>query len=282
MMKRKCVHIMGGLGNQLFQYAFARLLRKRLRIPVWIEVHSFKKDKLRDYRLNNYAVDIPAACGLEAGVSVLNSRLADRGLTLANTYAGKDAFSFVSMKEAAQYHFFYGYFQNTRYVDGIRDELQREIVYQGRFSERQKEVMREMERGNSVAVHVRRGDYLKLSGYRVVSREYYDKAIDWMKRAVPDAEFYIFSDEIGWCRDVFGKKGRFHYLDERYGSGDVTDFEMMRHCKNFVIGNSTFSWWASYLSENREKRCVAPGDWFTSEEANRRCRSALLDCYELI
>jgi len=273
---------MGGLGNQLFQYAFAVYLVQELESHVVLDTSSIQRDRLRDYKLNNYTVRIPAASRIEMGISTLNAILCRKGINIKNTYVGQDAFHYIDAYRARKYYFFQGYFQNLKYVKAVAKKLKTDIKYNGTYSEIQKKLGLEIDSCNSVALHVRRGDYLKVPDVSVLSEKYYYDAIKAVKANLEKPKFYIFSDDIEWCRQNFGNRDGFHYIDNKYNNSDVVDFEMMRRCKNFIIGNSTFSWWACTLSRGERNICIAPKDWYTVADANTKCRAALLNGFCLI
>tara|TARA_A100001201_G_scaffold118864_2_gene102412 strand:- start:1055 stop:1900 length:846 start_codon:yes stop_codon:yes gene_type:complete len=174
-----------------------------------------------------------------------------------------------------------GYFQSHLYFDYCRDEILS-------FFDLKEELINEINEkypnaNKSNSIHVRRGDYLLLEGYHPVqSMDYYHKAIDFIGR---NEEYYIFSDDIEWCKENFKElnctfiqyrkhdKEKIVTLDEskreaesrKYMKEDILELFLMSFCKNNIIANSSFSWWAAYLNKNKNKKVVAPKNWFTED-----------------
>jgi len=111
---------------------------------------------------------------------------------------------------------------------------------------------------NTVGVHIRRGDYLRLSHHHVVlNKQYYEQAFEYFK----NHEFVITSDDKQWARETFGKQNI--YISDF--DDEEKDFWLLSSCQNNIIANSTFSWWAAYLNKNKEKIVCCPEKWFTKE-----------------
>lgn len=113
---------------------------------------------------------------------------------------------------------------------------------------------------NSVAIHVRRGDYVNLG--ETLDGEYYDTALDLLLSYVKTANLLVFSDDIKWCIENFKYKDRRFYFIKNDNSYE--DFYLMVLCSHFITANSSFSWWGSYLSSNPEKVVLMPRPWTTS------------------
>jgi len=121
-----------------------------------------------------------------------------------------------------------------------------------------------LDRGNVVAVHLRRGDYLNLPDHHpVMDLNYFMKA---MKKFPKDSIFLVFSDDTDWCNANFPGIGEKFFIIE--GQTDVEDFAMMTMCDHNCIANSSFSWWGAWLNDNPDKVVVAPNKWFGTAYAN--------------
>jgi len=147
-----------------------------------------------------------------------------------------------------------GYFQSEKYfnIKKIKelfeptDEIKNYIITKYETQLKQ----------NTCSIHVRRGDYLKLSAHHpVCDLEYYNKAIAMMPS---DTKFLVFSDDIKWCKDNF-IGDRFEFIMEEL---DIIDLYLMSFCNNNIIANSTFSWWGAWLNNNKNKLVIAPSKWF--------------------
>lgn len=149
----------------------------------------------------------------------------------------------------------YGYFQSDRYFKHCQNQIRKLFAAPPKIEEKIKWKYRDLLKENTCAIHVRRGDYLKLKDYHYnLEPDYYINAI---KNFSDDTHFVCFSDDPAWCKENIPAHTFIH--DET-----PVEFHLMSYCKNFIIANSTFSWWASWLSNNEGKVIVAPKktQWF--------------------
>lgn len=159
--------------------------------------------------------------------------------------------------------FLCGTFEDKRFFDGVRDELLNELKEKGVPPKENEMLYKTICDSDAVCVSFRRGDFVKGSekiSRDICSQEYYEKAIKKMKELLPDAKFFFFSDDIEWV-----KKNCDFGVESYYESGKDAIAEKMRlmsSCKHFIMSNSTFCWWAQYLSRNPKKLVVSPNRWF--------------------
>jgi len=150
----------------------------------------------------------------------------------------------------------FGFFQSYKYFEHcegkIRDLFQFSDEIKNRINERYK--LPE----NSCSVHVRRGDYIGNHFHEVCHLEYYNDAIEEMKRRTTIDKIVVFSDDIEWCRDNL-KGEHFLFIE---GNSNIEDLFLMTQCTHNIIANSSFSWWGAWLNANTDKIVVAPGTWF--------------------
>ena len=118
--------------------------------------------------------------------------------------------------------------------------------------EQYKQLFSKME---SCAVHIRRGDYVNING--CIDMTYYKKALE-MLREKKNCIFVFFSDDIEWVKQYFSNVGNAIFFDEKTGISDLEEFFIMSYCKNQIIANSSFSWWAAYLNTAENKTVIAP------------------------
>jgi hypothetical protein len=150
-----------------------------------------------------------------------------------------------------------GFFQSERYFDHCRDLVRRHF-------EPKEGLMKRLAKlynfSRSCSIHVRRGDYVGFQDVLpVLPMEYYEEAVQKLYgRKAGKVRFYIFSDDPGWCRGAFRLKNSVVMK----GSSDIMDLYLMSLCKDNIIANSSFSWWAAWLNGNRKKKVVAPRTWF--------------------
>lgn len=248
----------GGLGNQLFQYATGRSLALTKKIPfLFFANDSFQLDRVpcRSFRLHHFGVRgqvygnvhlknvfTPKARLNQLAQRIgLHREITESGFVVQKNLEDKTAF-FSTLR---------GFWQSPRYFDGIRQQLLKELVplylpaYPGW-----------LQKDNTVAIHVRRTDYLQEPRYGFLGREYYQRAIAYLEQSVANPFFIFFSDDIAWCRAEFGSG--FHYVTEADWQEDYLQLHLMARCRHQVIANSSFSWWAAWLNANDDKIVIRP------------------------
>ena len=153
-----------------------------------------------------------------------------------------------------------GYFQSPYYFRHCEKHLRKEFIFHEDIQANAKSLMEPFLEKNVCALHVRRGDYLDLSGYHTnLGPDYYQQAVNIVIQNVPDCIFLVFSDDIEWCKNTF-RDSRFHFIED---GNDAIEMCMMTMCNNHIIANSSFSWWGAWLS--RPGGVIAPKNWFSSE-----------------
>ena len=148
-----------------------------------------------------------------------------------------------------------GYLQDWKNFVGYEDYIRENTIFKNQMSEKSKEISEKMQQEDSVAVHIRRGDYL-FYGYILLNEKYYTQATNYMKKHLKNPHFYIFTNDKSWVQTQFKIDAPFTIVD--WTEKDYEDLQLMSLCKNFIIANSTFSWWGSFLSKNKRKIIISP------------------------
>lgn len=165
------------------------------------------------------------------------------------------------------YTYFYGGWHNPEYFQYVADEI-REIFRfdDDKIDDRNKLIVKEISSCNSVSIHVRRSDFVKQSTLfgNIATPEYYKKAMEYIKNRVEHPVFYIFSDDIGWCRENIEEENMY-FVDWNMGEDSWKDMMLMSKCKHNINANSTFSWWGAWLNENPEKIVIVPDKFMNVE-----------------
>lgn len=248
------VLLCGGLGNQLFQYAFGRAVASHFDADLELDIETaFERDLVyrRSYELSAFKLFDelelirPSKLGRLAEWTKL--AFARRGWAFTDRYiiepSGSNIWSFPDALQRGRYTTF-GYWQSEHYFSAIKAQLRKDFQFRRQLSSRNQALAEEMEASSSVAIHVRRAQYnskLDLS--------YYERAIKEMGSRFSDAQFYCFSDDADWCRDNLASQHEMKIIDNK-DQPAIEDFQLMTHCRHFVIANSSFSWWAAYLGGN--------------------------------
>lgn len=265
------VRLTGGLGNQIFQYAFGKALAKRTGYGVRFDSFSYLRDKKRKYELDAFCIsEIRKIHNLE--MLFYNSLYYLKYRELPFFCGEHQNFSFKDFSNCNRNEYYFGDWQNTLYFEDVVDELKRELLLKNVPNDISMLCQQIKDDPSAVMLHARRGDYLNNSRYVVQTIEYYEKAMSFFEQKLENVKFYVFSDDYDWCRgNLDSKRHAIIYIGKEHSA--VEDFHLMRKFKNFIISNSTFSWWPAYLSGGL---CVAPEKWYSDSGVNERVHQALL------
>jgi len=163
-----------------------------------------------------------------------------------------------------------GYWQSERYFSAIAPLLRKELRLRKRATGRNAELAQEISGSESVSLHVRRGDYVANSSHVVLAPAYYAAALDRLSFVAQEAHYYVFSDDISWCRENLYLPGRATFVDHNGPEADYEDMRLMSLCKHHVIANSSFSWWGAWLGETTGQTVIAPRLWFVDPSRSSR------------
>lgn len=277
----KIVNVIGGLGNQMFQVAFAIVLREKYPDEeVLIDTQLFRFPIIKSFKgvnfyHNGFEVNeifpnatLPIASFrqiIKVSYYIPNyflNRIFRRVIPKRNSeYNQKGSFTYDSEVYGIQSDcYFDGYWQHYKYFEGMRNVLVNAFQFP-MPSERNRAMARQMEEKPSVGIHVRRGDYIGNPGFGgVCTLEYYKKALDVLEVS-PACMFYVFSNEVAWCEENLEPlMGNVIYVDWNKGKDSPWDMYLMSHCQQLIIANSSFSWWGAYLNQHASK-IIAPKVW---------------------
>ena len=273
------IRLIGGLGNQMFQYAAAKSLAKKLNTDVIIDTRAFKVYKLHKYLLNNLQISSREATESEYKKHRLYMRLPSKILQkigLNFIWYNEKSYSFdKNLRKLRGNYFLSGYFQSEKYFRDIADILEKEFNPRQKINEKNLIYLQKVQSQNSVMLHIRRGDYVKnnanLSFHGLCSIKYYKKAISKIKKTIKNPKFFVFSDDLNWAKLNFGDNKSFIYVEGNKNSPEM-DLMIMKNCKNHIIANSSFSWWGAWLGNNKNKIVISPSPWF---EINKNCKDLI-------
>lgn len=276
----KIVKYIGGLGNQMFIYAFSVALRETFRQEILVDTHYYKSrnfhngleierifgihlteaklsDKLKmSWYFPNYWIDYHLLGKLPARKNTVRELPGQKvNLELLDDSSDK---------------FYDGYWQSYQYFDSCRDIILKEFTFpkismEDKLNFELNERLNNEE--NSVGIHIRRGDYLKNWKYRgLCGIDYYQKAIAYILEHIKSPKFFLFSDDIDWVKENISpllKGYDVTFVNWNHSINSYKDMQLMAMCKNLIIANSSFSWWAAYLNQNNPI-VVAPEKWINS------------------
>lgn len=270
------VRIRDGLGNQMFMYAYGKALEKR-GYKVKFDLSYFQKQSGHN-RLGLDKYNIKADYCTKAEAKKFYSRLfihrilGKLGLR-RQAIIYEQTFEFdEKLLTPPDNYFIAGYFQNEKYFKDIISELRQEFTLKGtpsEFTQRVSEQIRTIP--NSCSLHVRRGDFIiekNIQSHGAVPLDYYHQAITYMEKEKGDTQYFIFSDDIPWCRENLTFIKNAIFVESNEPRIPQEDIYLMSLCQNHIIANSTFSWWGAYLNPNPNKLVIAPKKLYNSERLN--------------
>jgi hypothetical protein len=281
------VRIIGGLGNQMFQYAAGRALAAKYKVPLKLDLRWMRGYRHRDFLLDKFPISIETPSW--------NERLKFNWFPFRRRpffFYTKLIHKFnhlLYMEPAFPYNpafwnlgaerFLFGYFQSEKYFKEYDSLIRNDFKYQYDPSLYDKEVLETIQNPGSTAIQFRRGDYIKNEATNcsigVCSMDYYEQAVAYLKSKLKEHKLLVFSDDIEWCRQ--NVKFDQAVFVERRGGTPLDDMSVAIQCKNIILANSTFSWWCAWLNPNPKKIVIAPQKWFKSEELNKNAYDLIPD-----
>ena len=255
------VLMLGRLGNNLFQYAVGRVLAERHGVPLVLDASWFDRagwNQVSFCRRLDLRAKVVRRCSL--GARALRKTTGKhyweyRGVPVIRESNIDQSFD-PRILEAPADCVVMGYFQSALFFEGMADQIRREI--DPRPAVAGLRIPDGLGSVKSVAVHVRRGDYLRIPEFGVCGTDYYRTAMNRLRERLPGARFFIFSDDPAWCRAQF--KGE----DEQVMEADVdplADLHRMSLAGHHVIANSSYSWWAAWLGRKPGQQVLCPPRW---------------------
>lgn len=263
------VHIFGGLGNQLFQYAAGRTIAQKYQQNLKLDVSAFKEYDLRDFDLAQLNTHFDIARQDEIELLRPSSNVAKACQYLKpkknRTYHREHFFHYdKSFEKIGPDVYLKGYFQSEKYFAPAANTISQEFRIKPELLTKLGEIANSIKNTNSVSVHIRRGDYKNttiLALHGILDIPYYQQAIAILLRQHPDAVFYFFSDDIEWVKENFNMPGAV-FVSRYHSHTHFEDLHLMSLCKHNIIANSSFSWWGAWLNNNPGKMVIGPKKWF--------------------
>lgn len=280
--KLMIVRIVGGLGNQLFQYAIGRSCCELNHQKLYLDVDCNSGITQRNFELDKLNISNYQRVSYLCSNKYKFIRRIHKPNTRINSFSifkyGKEYEDFV-YQDVSKNTYLDGYWQNELYFKNIKNILTSEFTHKETFNGSIQALLNDIKKDNSVGVHVRRGDYLSIDLYEVLSYEYFYNSINMINKRIENAQFYVFSDDIEWCKNAFYHIDNIRFVE---GNSSIEDFELLKNCKHKIISNSTFSWWAAWLNAGNDSIKIAPDKWYKDYKKNQNCKSALLDDFLVI
>lgn len=271
------VQLQGGLGNQMFQYALGRVLSLKNNTTLGLDAHLFGRNNAfatrRDFALGSFTIqgisiaqnELPYMYRIPFPVvdkivrfiivRILKVKGVEKKPTFDSTVLGSDK------KENL---YLQGYWQSYKYFLGYEDIIRSDFQLKKKPAGQLSLFCEEISSKQSLCIHVRRGDFVGNPVHDVVGADYYAQSFEYLNKKITPDIVYIFSEDIAWCKQhLLIKDVPVVFVTKNYlGMSDQEQLHCMSLCKYFIIANSTFSWWAAWLAEYKEKIVIAPMQWF--------------------
>ncbi|MCB0506795.1 MAG: alpha-1,2-fucosyltransferase [Chitinophagales bacterium] len=268
------VRLMGGLGNQLFQYAAARHLAYLNNSELFVDT-TFLEEQIENTTLRPYGLNAFNVSSTIADEKILknfrgpsfsfDARMATKILSYGNLNKYKfDDYGFDEelLKQRGNYYI-RGYFQSHKYFMAIEQIIRKELEIKQAFLPKDLDLINQIQNEHSVSIHIRRGDYIRnlasMEAHGLCSKDYYVKSIKHIKETLGEhLHFFIFTDDAAWVKKEMQWDINSTLIEKK---STIEDFYYMQSCKHNIIANSTFSWWAAWLNKNEHKIVIMPKHW---------------------
>lgn len=282
----KIVQILGGLGNQMFQYALAVVLREKFKDEVFIDTTTFKTYPLH----NGYELDkifnITIQQAKKEQIATLYHHFTE-SYNMVRIYKHlfpkkKNEFREI---EAQPFNpqifidngnnYYSGYWQDYNYFIKHISAIRKEFEYKTDLYGKNQEYYEKFVSENYISVHIRKGDYATAKGFgEVCNSDYFKKSISYIKEKIStEAKFAFFSNDFDWVKKeivpIIGNNF-YVFVDWNTGKDSYNDMRLMSACKTNILSNSSFSWWAAFLNTNKNPIVIAPQKWNIYQECRRQ------------
>jgi len=276
--------LFGGLGNQMFQYAFGKKMALLNNTTLKFDLSLFQEEiSYRKYELNHFEIQPQIATTQEIELLLskeqsLFHKLKKKTFNAKSYYIHEDSLEFdkrnFHLKKDA---YIDGYWQSENYFIDSALQIRKDFQFAEESDASNLAFLSVIDSDNSISIHIRRGDYVQDDAINQVhgtcSLSYYENAIQFMAGKISSPVFYIFSDDIMWTQQNLSIGYAHHFVDINNQSSAFKDMNLMSHCKHHIIANSSFSWWGAWLNPREDKIVIAPKKWFKNEELNSKTKN---------
>jgi hypothetical protein len=270
--------LIGGLGNQMFQYAAGKSIALKNRCELLLDISALvDKSAPHSYRL--FGLD---RFELKPKISSIDFSYLDRNnkwkSRIKNFLSGNKNLTYVREKsfrydplvnELPDDIYLDGYWQCEKYFIDYEEDIRAGFNISIQKNDIINSYLRKAANSNSVSVHVRRGDYVNDPAtnkyHGTCGIEYYHKAMQLIAERISDPLFFFFSDDMSWVKNNFAETNSI-FVDDTDKNIPHEDLLIMSSCKNAIIANSSFSWWGAWLIADPRKTVIAPSKWFAGDE----------------
>lgn len=274
------IRLKGGMGNQMFQYAFGLSLANKLNTNLKVDLSSLLDRSKGDFVYRNYDLDI-----FTLKAEFLNSpqllktiyrsksravtKLVEKRVISKRPYVKEIDFHFQNdlIAKAAKNTVYEGWFQSHLYFQDIEAQVRNAFQFKTPILDSSQELLDKINTSNAVCLNVRRTDFLKVDNLNTTNLDYFIKAANHMASIVDKPVFFIFSDDVKWCQENIKLAYPTQLVGHEHKGRKFGNYlQLMIACKHYIIPNSSFAWWAIWLNNHSEKHVIAPKKWFNDEK----------------
>lgn len=275
------VKLLGGLGNQMFQYAAGKALATLHNTSLKLDTSFLQKNAGGAYTQRHYELDVfklQASLATQAEVEQFPVNAGPAGRWLQRYFpsgfkrvyaAERSGVYFRNFTKLPATTYLDGFWQNENYFKDIRKTLLDDFQLVGTVPEPVEQVLQKINSVNSIAMHVRRGDYVTnpsaAAFHGTCSVQYYQEALRKIASQTGPVEVFVFSDDVEWCRTNLKTDFPLHLVS--HNEKACWDLFLMSRCHHNVIANSSFSWWGAWLNTHPNKQVIAPEYWFNGVQS---------------
>jgi len=278
------VNIIGGLGNQMFQYASIKALSLRRGLRMKIYAGEFEGYSLHAgfelLRLFELEDDMATPAKVRAWLGCCSSSFLQKVLAKLHVRACGGLVLephhefWPGLESIRDDSFLRGYWQSPRYFEDQAVQIRKAFAFVPPLDYASQQIAEQMQTGESVSLHIRRGDYLK--GWRNRRKfvacpiAYYKQAIEYLRQRFSGLVYYVFTDDLEWAeKNLHSLTPGIRLVTHNRGENSYRDMQLMSCAKHNIIANSTFSWWGAWLNDNAGKIVVAPKQWFANGRSTK-------------
>ncbi len=277
------VNLMGGLGNQMFQYAMGRKLALHHHTDLFLDctflnTHNPLHIK-REYELGLFKIQSKIATDEVLKKFAIPNALLRRA---QRYFPSLFHFKVVTEKShgfnktylsAPNDSWLNGFWQTEKYFSDIANTIRNDFEFKSPLQGLNKTLAEKIDACESVSIHVRRGDYTNpaiLSYHGMCTADYYYHALEVLAKKTSIQEIFLFSDDTTWVKQNMHFNLPVTFIDHNTGKNSFEDMRLMSLCKHNIIANSSFSWWAAWLNSNKDKTVIAPKVWVADKLVNTK------------
>lgn len=277
------IRLMGGLGNQMFQYAFGKRMALVNKTELVLD-QSLLLDKSKPHELvthRNFDLNILNLSEYRwATAEEIFAYNGNPSQHSSKRILRKIKNIFYPKKLIVQFRndfqkehllikddvCYVGRWQNELYFKDVSEQIKKEFIITAPLNEEILFFENKIKNCNSVCLHIRRSDLITSPIYSLsigaLTLDYFIQAINHLRNKVEKPTFFIFSDDKEWCKQNIILPEQVFYMDETTsGKKAEGHLYLMQQCTHFIISNSTFAWWAAWLGEKENSVIIAPKQW---------------------